>query len=237
MPARLNFRSLGVNLLRVFDVVMAQRNLPRAAERLSLTQPTVINALKRLKGSAGEFNPQADAAGFRIAMADAVATTFVPALGEQIERTMGAREPARAVADNARPERDARTRRSRPGGRSFPGSGGGAVDRRRRRQLAPPPFAAKRRRVRDAPGPPAGQRQADAGRRLRRAPPARQLLRPRRLPFPMDALHVTMLWHMRHDRISSQPWLRARLIEAARADGRRKPGPRVHARIYTRRHA
>ena len=45
----LNFRTLDLNLLRVFDVVMAERNLTRAAERLSLTQPAVSNALKRLK--------------------------------------------------------------------------------------------------------------------------------------------------------------------------------------------
>ena len=50
----LNFRTLDLNLLRVFDVVMAERNLTRAAERLSLTQPTVSNALKRLKESVGE---------------------------------------------------------------------------------------------------------------------------------------------------------------------------------------
>lgn len=50
----LNFRTLDLNLLRVFDVVMAERNLTRAAERLSLTQPAVSNALKRLKESVGE---------------------------------------------------------------------------------------------------------------------------------------------------------------------------------------
>ena len=54
MPKSLNFRTLDLNLLRVFDVVMAERNLTRAAERLSLTQPAVSNALKRLKESVGE---------------------------------------------------------------------------------------------------------------------------------------------------------------------------------------
>ena len=49
----LNFRTLDLNLLRVFDVVMAERNFTRAAERLSLTQPAVSNALKRLKESVG----------------------------------------------------------------------------------------------------------------------------------------------------------------------------------------
>ena len=54
MSTALNFRTLDLNLLRVFDVVMAERNLTRAAERLSITQPAVSNALKRLKDSVGE---------------------------------------------------------------------------------------------------------------------------------------------------------------------------------------
>jgi len=54
MATALNFRTLDLNLLRVFDVVMAERNLTRAAERLSITQPAVSNALKRLKESVGE---------------------------------------------------------------------------------------------------------------------------------------------------------------------------------------
>ncbi|MEO8057269.1 MAG: LysR family transcriptional regulator [Burkholderiales bacterium] len=54
MTTALNFRTLDLNLLRVFDVVMAERNLTRAAERLSLTQPAVSNALRRLKESVGE---------------------------------------------------------------------------------------------------------------------------------------------------------------------------------------
>src|SRR5580765_5456115 len=123
MPTALNFRTLDLNLLRVFDVVMAERNLTRAAERLSITQPAVSNALKRLKESVGEdlltrvasgvkptpraeelwpevrsalghlrealapgeFNPQADAASFHIAMADATAALLMPPLVAQIE--------------------------------------------------------------------------------------------------------------------------------------------------------
>lgn len=50
----MNFRTLDLNLLRVFDAVMAERNLTRAANRLSMTQPAVSNALKRLKESLGE---------------------------------------------------------------------------------------------------------------------------------------------------------------------------------------
>jgi DNA-binding transcriptional LysR family regulator len=46
-----NFRTLDLNLLRVFDVVMVERNVTRAASRLSMTQPAVSNALRRLRES------------------------------------------------------------------------------------------------------------------------------------------------------------------------------------------
>jgi len=44
-----NFRQLDLNLLRVFDEVMAERNLTRAADNLAMTQPAVSNALRRLR--------------------------------------------------------------------------------------------------------------------------------------------------------------------------------------------
>ena len=50
----MNFRTLDLNLLRVFDAVMAEGNITRAAERLSMTQPSVSNALKRLRDATGE---------------------------------------------------------------------------------------------------------------------------------------------------------------------------------------
>ena len=50
----MNFRTLDLNLLRVFDTVMAEGNITRAAERLSMTQPSVSNALKRLREAVGE---------------------------------------------------------------------------------------------------------------------------------------------------------------------------------------
>ncbi len=50
----MNFRTLDLNLLRVFDSVMAERNLTRAAEQLAMTQPAVSNALRRLKDAVGE---------------------------------------------------------------------------------------------------------------------------------------------------------------------------------------
>ena len=45
----MNFRTLDLNLLRVFDIVMVERNVTRAAARLAMTQPAVSNALRRLR--------------------------------------------------------------------------------------------------------------------------------------------------------------------------------------------
>ncbi|MDP9107696.1 MAG: LysR family transcriptional regulator [Pseudomonadota bacterium] len=50
----MSFLSLDLNLLRVFDVVMSERNLTRAASRLAMTQPSVSNALKRLRDAIGD---------------------------------------------------------------------------------------------------------------------------------------------------------------------------------------
>ena len=49
-----NFRTLDLNLLKVFDVVMAERNVTRAAARLAMTQPAVSNALRRLREATHE---------------------------------------------------------------------------------------------------------------------------------------------------------------------------------------
>lgn len=49
-----SFRTLDLNLLRVFDEVMAERSLTRAAHKLALTQPAVSNALRRLRASLGD---------------------------------------------------------------------------------------------------------------------------------------------------------------------------------------
>jgi DNA-binding transcriptional LysR family regulator len=50
----LNFRTLDLNLLRVFNEVMTERSLTRAASKLSLTQPAVSNALRRLREVLGD---------------------------------------------------------------------------------------------------------------------------------------------------------------------------------------
>ena len=50
----LNFRTFDLNLLRVFDAVMAEGSLTRAAEQLAMTQPAVSHALRRLRTKVGE---------------------------------------------------------------------------------------------------------------------------------------------------------------------------------------
>ncbi len=49
-----NFRTIDLNLLRVFDAVMAEGSLTRAASVLSMTQPAASHALKRLHDALGE---------------------------------------------------------------------------------------------------------------------------------------------------------------------------------------
>ena len=53
MPS-INFRTFDLNLLRVFDEVMTERSLTRAALTLSLTQPAVSNAMRRLRETLGD---------------------------------------------------------------------------------------------------------------------------------------------------------------------------------------
>jgi DNA-binding transcriptional LysR family regulator len=49
-----SFRSLDLNLLRVFDAVMAEGSLTRAAQAMAMTQPALSHAIKRLRGAVGE---------------------------------------------------------------------------------------------------------------------------------------------------------------------------------------
>jgi DNA-binding transcriptional LysR family regulator len=53
-PSLPNFRTLDLNLLRVFDEVMAERSLTKAAHNLALTQPAVSNAMRRLRETLGD---------------------------------------------------------------------------------------------------------------------------------------------------------------------------------------
>jgi DNA-binding transcriptional LysR family regulator len=50
----MNFQTFDLNLLRIFDAVMTEQNITRAAERLATTQPAVSNALKRLREAAND---------------------------------------------------------------------------------------------------------------------------------------------------------------------------------------
>lgn len=49
-----SLRTLDLNLLKVFDVVMSERSLTRASHQLALTQPAVSNALRRLRDTLGD---------------------------------------------------------------------------------------------------------------------------------------------------------------------------------------
>ena len=119
-----SFHHLDLNLLRVFDEVMAERSLTRAAHKLAITQPAVSNAMRRLREALGDellvrhgqgiqptpralalwpavrnalaqlqqtlapnpFDPATATNTFVLAMADATASTLVPALYAIIER-------------------------------------------------------------------------------------------------------------------------------------------------------
>ncbi len=50
----MNFRTLDLNLLRVFNEIMTERSLTKAASKLALTQPAVSNALRRLREALGD---------------------------------------------------------------------------------------------------------------------------------------------------------------------------------------
>jgi DNA-binding transcriptional LysR family regulator len=121
----MSFLTLDLNLLRVFDAVMTEQNLTRAASRLAMTQPAVSNALRRLRDALNDellirtahgVKPTSRAEAlwpavrhalseleeaiapeqnfdianaqttFRMAMADATATLWLPALVRSIER-------------------------------------------------------------------------------------------------------------------------------------------------------
>src|SRR5262245_36704169 len=53
-PPYVNFRTLDLNLLRVFDALMAEGSLTRASVVLAMTQPAASHALKRLHEALGE---------------------------------------------------------------------------------------------------------------------------------------------------------------------------------------
>jgi DNA-binding transcriptional LysR family regulator len=91
MNARpINFRTLDLNLLKVFDVVMVERNVTRAASRLDMTQPAVSNALRRLRESTHEelFVPTSSGV-----TPTAHAQTLWPAVRASLDNLQDAFEP------------------------------------------------------------------------------------------------------------------------------------------------
>jgi DNA-binding transcriptional LysR family regulator len=83
----MSFKNLDLNLLRVFDAIMAEKNLTRAADRLAMTQPAVSNALKRLRDSLNDELVVRTAHGVR-------ATARADELWPTVRETMGALQAA-----------------------------------------------------------------------------------------------------------------------------------------------
>ena len=88
----MNFRTLDLNLLRVFDAVMAEGSLTRAATHLAMTQPAVSHAVKRLHEAVGEGLFERNAHGVR-------PTQRAQALWPQVRAALGQLQQALAPAD------------------------------------------------------------------------------------------------------------------------------------------
>jgi DNA-binding transcriptional LysR family regulator len=89
--AALNFRTLDLNLLRVFNEVMAERSLTKAAHNLALTQPAVSNALRRLRQRLDDELVQRSGQGME---PTAYALTIWPAVRDAMERLQDAMVPS-----------------------------------------------------------------------------------------------------------------------------------------------
>ncbi len=95
----MNFRTLDLNLLRVFDAVMAEGSLTRAAGGLAMTQPAVSHALRRLREAVGKDLFVRVAHGVK-------PTPHAEALWPQVRAALGALRQALAPGDFD-PRRDA----------------------------------------------------------------------------------------------------------------------------------
>jgi DNA-binding transcriptional LysR family regulator len=93
-----NFRTLDLNLLRVFDQVMAERNLTRAARNLSMTQPAVSNALNRLRDALGDRLVTRSGYGVEPTRAG---LALWPAVADALRQLEGAMSPGQFVASEA----------------------------------------------------------------------------------------------------------------------------------------
>jgi DNA-binding transcriptional LysR family regulator len=85
----MNIQSLDLNLLRVFDAVLHERNVSAAAARLRLTQPAVSNALGRLRGALGDPLFVRTASGME-------ATPFARGVAEPVRQALALLETALA---------------------------------------------------------------------------------------------------------------------------------------------
>ena len=94
-----NFRTLDLNLLRVFDEVMAERSLTRAARNLNLTQPAVSNALRRLRETLGDELVQRSGQGMA---PTARALTIWPTVREALAQLEQSLVPSEFIAAQAK---------------------------------------------------------------------------------------------------------------------------------------
>jgi DNA-binding transcriptional LysR family regulator len=85
-----SFRSFDLNLLRVFDAVMAEGSLTRAAGTLAMTQPAVSHAVRRLRDAVGDELFVRTAHGVR---PTARAEALWPQVREALERLRQALAP------------------------------------------------------------------------------------------------------------------------------------------------
>lgn len=86
-----NFRSLDLNLLRVFDALMSEGNLTRAAEVLAMTQPAASHALRRLHDWIGETMFVRTASGLRPTPRAAALWPQVRAALQELEQALAPR--------------------------------------------------------------------------------------------------------------------------------------------------
>jgi len=93
-----NFRTFDLNLLRVFDQVMAERNLTRAAENLAMSQPAVSNALNRLREALGD--KLVTRSGYGVEPTPR-ALALWPAVSDALRQLEGALTPGQFVASQA----------------------------------------------------------------------------------------------------------------------------------------
>ncbi len=93
-----NFRTLDLNLLRVFDQVMTERNLTRAARNLAMTQPAVSNALNRLRDAVGD--KLVTRSGYGIEPTPR-ALALWPAIGDALRQMEASLAPGDFVASEA----------------------------------------------------------------------------------------------------------------------------------------